>query len=236
MTPQQLTQRLHAVCGANLTSVILYGSAVTGDHVGKRSNFNVLVVLERLGVDELQALAPLVRSWVKAGHPAPLLLTATGLVRSADVFPLEIADIKAGHEVLFGEDVVRDLPVHDANLRVQLEHELRGKLLQLRQRYVLAQGRPKQVTELMVQSLSTFLVLCRGALRLYQPDVPVKKMEALAVLATHVPVPTGVFETIGQLKAGRRVPGVVPETLFVQYLQAIETVIEAVDARLHARA
>ncbi len=233
MTPQQLTERLKAVCGSHLRSVILYGSAVTGDHVGKRSNYNILVVLDRLGMEELQALSPLTKRWVKTGHPAPLFWTPASLATSADIFPLEIADIKAGHEVLFGDDAVRDLAVHAANLRVELEHELKGKLLQLRQRYLLAHGRPRQVIELMVRSLSTFLVLCRGALRLYQQEVPAKKMDALAALAEHVPVKTQVFDTILQLKAGRKVRGLDAEALCAQYVQAIESVVEAVDAQLH---
>lgn len=233
MTPQQLTEQLRAVCGTNLTSVILHGSAVTGDHAGKYSDYNVLVILQRLGLEELRALSPLARRWVKQGHPAPLLWTPAGLAQSADVFPLEIADLKAGHEVLFGEDVVRDLPIHAANLRVELAHELKGKWLALRQKYLLTQGAPRQVTELMVRSLSTFLVLCRGALRLYQENVPVNKMEALAALATHVPIQTGVFETIHQWKTGRKTSGATPDALFAQYLEAIEALVHGVDRYLH---
>ncbi|MBI3292240.1 MAG: hypothetical protein HYZ73_05470 [Elusimicrobia bacterium] len=87
----------------------------------------------------------------------------------------------------------------------------------------------------MVRSLSTFLVLCRGALRLYQPQGPARKLEALAALARHVPIQTHVFETINQLKGGKKVPRVVPDDLFGEYLRAIESIVEAVDALLHPR-
>jgi hypothetical protein len=86
----------------------------------------------------------------------------------------------------------------------------------------------------MVRSLSTFLVLFRGALRLYQADVPAKKLDALAALARHLPVDTRVFETIAQLKAGHEARGVKPERLFAGYLHEIETIVNAVDAFLHA--
>lgn len=234
MTPQQLTDELRTVCGTHLRAVILYGSAATGDHVGGRSDYNVLVVLDRVDLDALDALAPLVRRWVKAGHPAPLLWTPDGLAAAADSFPLEIADIKAGHVVLFGEDVVRDLPVHAAHLRLELEHELRGKLLALRQQYLLAQGRPRDVTALMTRSLSTFLVLCRGALRLYQQDVPLNKMDALAALAGHIRISTETFAAVHALKTGRGTTGVPPATLFAQYLQAVESFVDAVDVQLRA--
>ncbi len=233
MTPQTLTERLQRVCGARLQSVMLFGSAAAGDHEGARSDYNVLIVLDRLGLEELTVLSPLARAWVKGGNPSPLLLTKMELAKAAEVFPMEIADMKEHHLLLAGEDVLSRLPVHAPNLRIQLEHELKGKLLQLRARYLLVQGRPRDVTELMVRSLSTFLILCRGALRLYQPMVPGKKLEALAALANHVPVRPQVFETIAQLKTKRRVPGVVPEQLFAEYLQAIKAVVDAVDARLH---
>jgi len=235
MTPEALTERLKAVCGTHLRSVILYGSTVAGDHLGKRSDHNILVVLDRLDVEELRALAPVVRPWVKAGNLAPLLFTPESLVTSAAIFPLEIADIKDNHRVLFGTDVVGPLAVHAANLQLELEHELKGKLMKLRAQYLLVQGQPRQVTELMVRSLTTFLVLCRGALRLYQPQVPARKVEAVAALARHLPIQTHVFETISQLKAGKKVARVVPDALFAEYLQVVESVVEAVDAFLHPR-
>ena len=235
MTPDALTERFKAICGTRLQSVILYGSVVAGDHLGKRSDHNVLVVLDRLDLQEMRVLAPVVRAWVNTGNLVPLLFTPENLAAAAAVFPLEIADIKDNHRVLFGTDVVGPLAVHAANLRLELEHELNGKLMKLRAQYLLVQGQPRQMTELMVRSLSTFLVLCRGALRLYQPQVPARKMEALAALARHTPIQTHVFETISQLKVGKKVPQAVPDDLFGEYLRAVESVVEAVDALLHPR-
>ena len=106
--------------------------------------------------------------------------------------------------------------------------------MKLRARYLLVQGQPRQVTELMVRSLSTFLVLCRGVLRLYQPQVPSRKMEALAALARHIPMETRIFETISQLKAGKKVPGLVPDALFAEYLRVVESIVEALDAFLRS--
>jgi len=234
MTPEVLTEKLKAACGSHLKSVVLFGSAAAGDHTDKQSDYNVLVVLDRLGVEELKALAPATRAWVKRGNPAPLLFTQESLARSTDTFPLEIADIKESHRVLFGEDVPSTLPVNMATLRHELEHEFKGKLMQLRSRYLLSSGKPRQLTQLMIRSLSTFLVLFRGALRLYQAEVPAKKLDALAVLAKYIPIRTQAFETVAQLKSGNRLRSVVPEKLFAEYLQAIESVVNAVDVFLHA--
>lgn len=229
MTPQMLTEQLKATCGEHLRAVILHGSAVAGDHAGIHSDYNVLVIVDRLGLSELNALASLLRPWIKAGNPPPLLLTAEGLARSADVFPLELADIREHHHVLYGDDVIASVTIPSAKFQIELEYELREKLILLRQQYLLTQRNPKRVTELMTRSLSSMLVLCRGALRLFQPAVPAKKMEAVAALAKYAPLDTAVFETIARLKRRERVTGVAIETLFADYLRAMETVTDAVD-------
>ena len=235
MTAQQLTDQLRAACGERLRSVVLYGSAAAGDHTGKRSDYNVLVVLDQFGLDELKALSKITRSWVKAGNPAPLLFTKERLAKSTDVFAIEISDIKRSHKVLFGEDPVSTLTVHEENLRWQLESELKSMMIGLRQRYLLTSGKPRHVKELLTQSLTTCLVLFRAALGLYQSDVPTRKLDALMALAKHVPLDTRPFETIEQLKRGRKVPGVVPDELFADYLRMTEAVVDAVDDFLHSK-
>lgn len=227
MTPQGLTEQLQKRCGARLKSVILHGSAVAGDHTGRRSDYNVLIVLDPLGPEELKALAGPIRGWVKGGNPPPHLLTPAELVGAAKVFPLEMADLTRSRQVLAGQDLISGLPVHHDNLRMQVEHELNGKLMQLRQQYLFAAGNPRQVTELLVRSLSTFLVLFRGALRLYQSEVPARKMEAVRALANHLPIRLQVFEVIEQWKRGTKVPGIVPDEVFAEYLHVIESVVRA---------
>jgi hypothetical protein len=233
MTAEDLTAKLTDACGPSLRSVVLYGSFVAGDYTKKRSDYNVLVVLDRLTVQELRAVAGVCGDWIRAGNPAPLLFSREQLLRSADVFPIEIADIKDSHRVLFGEDVVASLPVHMGNLRWQLESELKEKLIALRERYLLTGGIPARVTKLLIDSLSPFLALFRGALRLYQTDVPPRKMDALAALARHVPVDTRPFDTVSRLKQGSRLRELDPDQLFADYLHTTEQIVDAVDQLLH---
>ncbi len=159
MKPDELTEKLKATYGNNLKSVVLYGSAASGDHTGKRSDYNVLVVLEKVGLDNLRAFSKSARAWVKKGNPPPLFFAQERFRNSADVFPVEFADIRDNHKILFGEDPFSGVQVDDKLLRLELEHELKGKLLQLRERYLLVGDRPKEPRELMIKSLSTFLVL-----------------------------------------------------------------------------
>jgi len=236
MTPEQLTERLKQAMPSGLRSVVLYGSAAAGDHLPGRSEYNVLVVADRLGVAELDALAGPARAWAKAGHRPPLLFTPAQLAASADAFPIEILDIQQSHRILFGEDPVAGIRVKPEHLRLELERELKGKLLALRESYLLACGKARRVLDLLTASLSAFLVLFRASLRLYQDDVPAHKLEALRALARHVGFDPKVFLTVQALKEGRlESKAVEADALFAQYLGTIEEVADAVDRRLHPR-
>ena len=236
MKPEQLVEKLRKVQPLSLRSVILYGSAVTGDFVKKRSDYNVLVIAENLGVAELRALSGLARRWVRAGNPPPLLFTLERLKQSADVFPIEILDMKAANRVLYGEDVLSRIPVSEENLRHQVESELKGKLIQLREAYLITGGKPRDVVEVLVRSIASFLVLFRAALRLYQVAAPARKLDALAALAQQIPLDSEPFETVEALKEGRiKVRRVNADALFGNFLKTVETVVDAIDSYVHGR-
>jgi len=234
MTPEKLVEELKQACPRGLKSVVLYGSAAAGDHSGKRSDYNVLVVAKELDIATLDAFSKSASAWSKAGNPAPMLFTEERLARATDVFPIELLDIRECHKVLHGDDLVQGLEIDTKNLRLQIEHELRGKLIRLRQSYLLTQGKPRAVADLMVQSLSTFLVLFRASLRLFEKEVPQRKFQALEKLSTHLEFDGSVFRTVQELKDGTKKPkDLSVGKLFDNYLKTIERVIDAVDAYIH---
>jgi len=236
MTPEQLTEQLKRALPDGLRAVVLYGSAAAGDHVAGRSDYNVLIVADRLGLAELDALAAPARAWAKAGHRPPLLFTPKQLAASADSFPIEILDIQQSHKLLFGEDPLAGVAVDPEHVRLELERELKAKLLHLRESYLLAAGRAGRVLGLLTVSLSTFLVLFRAALRLYQTDVPTQKLDAARALAAHISFDPQVFLTVQELKAGRLKPrDVAARELAEDYFRTIEQVIDTVDRRLHSK-
>jgi len=233
VTPEQLVEKLKQANPTGLKAVILYGSAAAGDHVGKRSDYNILVVMDQLGLRELKLFLKPSEAWVKDGNTPPLLFTLEVLQRSADVFPIELLDIRDSHRVLYGEDITGEIQINPENLRLQLEHELKGKVIQLRERYLSTGGKPKLVGDLLMNSLSSFLVLFRAALRLFEQQVPSTKLDAVRLLSSHIPFDPGIFESVEALKAGsKKLREVDADELFGRYLQTIEAIVEAVDAHL----
>lgn len=166
MTLDQFVTQLRAAFGQGLHSVVLYGSAATGDAV-KQSDQNILVLVDALDVQHLEAAGAAVRAWGEAGNPPPFTLTLEEWRRSADVFPMEYSDILEGHRVLHGEPPFEGLRILPGDLRWQLELEAMGKLLHLRQGVLAAAGDGKRQLELLAASKSAMLVLFRATLRLH---------------------------------------------------------------------
>ena len=131
----QLVEKLRKALGADLVSVVLYGSAAVGDHDEKFSDYNVLCVLSQITPPQLGATETIFRWWREQGNPAPLLLTEHE-VRTSNRL---LRDRIPGHQgppshSAHGADVISSLEIDRSFYRAQVEHDLRAKLLRLRQK------------------------------------------------------------------------------------------------------
>ena len=233
LTTEKFVTRLREAAGANLESVILFGSSVAGDFHPEFSNVNLFCVVRDASFPALQSLAPAVKWWDAQKQPPPLFMTRNEIERSADVFTIELMDVKQHHRVLFGEDVFKDLSI-PANLhRVQVEYELREKLVLLRQHLLLAAGNDSRMWELLTRSVSSFATLFRHALIVLGHNPPVGKREAVQALARQVGFDaSGMLQVLDvrEKKSDRKMFAVAD--VFARYLAALEHVTAAVDRML----
>jgi hypothetical protein len=234
MTPEELVEQLNKAIPGKLRSALLYGSAAAGDFVAGSSTYNVLLVVAGLGLAELDAISKPVALWAKARHRPPLLFEPGQLQASADAFPIELLDIQQWHRLLWGEDPLASVTVNHEHLRLQLERELKTHLITLREHYLLTGGDHKRVIQVLTSSLAGFLVLFRAALRLFRPEVPAAKLDAVHQLAEHIAFDPQPLLDVHDLKHGRRRPGeFAAPALFQSFLKTVEQVVEAVDRHLH---
>ncbi len=166
MTLDELVAQLSSTFADGLDSVVLYGSAAAGEHIPNRSDYNVLVIVKRLDAERLRALSATARAWGEAGNPPPLIFTEEEWRDSSDVFPMEYADMIDRHRVLHGRSPFDGVQVSKADLRLQLEHQARGKLLALRQGLLASAGDRKAELQLLSSSVSTIMVIFRAVERL----------------------------------------------------------------------
>jgi len=230
-----LVTRLKSAAGSNLLSVILYGSAATEEFHPGHSDLNVLCIMQSLGRDDLSKLHAASAWWAKKGHPAPLFLTLNELHHSADIFAIELLDIKAAHRVLHGEDVIASLHVPMDLHRLHVERELRNNTLRLRQHYVMHPADSRKTLELMTSSISTFAALFRHALIALGEDPPPTKRSTMDRLGSVLGFDPSPFHTIFDIREGRkRERDVNVQATFDAYLDRVATVTEEMDRRLAA--
>jgi hypothetical protein len=227
----QLVDKLQKALGTDLVSVVLYGSAAVGDYEEKFSDYNVLCVLSRITPAQLGATGTIFRWWREQGNPAPLLLTENEVRTSTDCFAIEFHDIKEHHRILYGADVVSSLEIDRSFYRAQVEHDLRAKLLRLRQKASGILSDKDVLRRLLADSLSTFCVLFRHALILHGVEVSGRKREIIESAHERFGIDTPPFHRLLDLRAQKSKPKEIePETLLGEYLNEIGKVIDAVDS------
>ncbi len=100
----------------------------------------------------------------------PLLITRDEWAQAGDAFPIEICDMHAAYQVLRGPDLLVSVQPDRRALRTALEREFRGKLLRLRQAYVLHGDDPAALGDVAADSVSTIVLLFRCLLVLAGRD------------------------------------------------------------------
>ncbi|HST09821.1 MAG TPA: nucleotidyltransferase domain-containing protein [Terriglobales bacterium] len=229
----EFVTKLQQAAGTNLESIILYGSAASGEYDTDYSNINLLAILKDTSFAKLAALAPVVESWTQQRRPAPMLITKDELERSADVFSIELMDMKRQHRVLFGPDAVADLQIPMTLHRAQLEYELREKLILLRQRLLIDASDEKRTWHLLLRSVPAFATLFRHALIAQGQPAPVTKRESVKALANAFAFDASPFENLFDIREHRADPKQFRvQEVAARYLAAVEQVTSAVDKML----
>jgi hypothetical protein len=143
---------------------------------------------------------------------------------------MEYRDIRERRRVDYGEDVLAGLEVDTTFYRAQVEHELRAKLLRLREKAGAAMGSDDLLAGLMTDSLSTFCVLFRHALLLHGVEAAFEKRTVVQQSAARFGFDPAPFDTLLDLREKKRkLREIRPGPLFEQYLKQIQIVVDAVD-------
>jgi len=165
MTLDDLVKQLQAAHGDALEAVVLHGSAARHQDASAGA-MDVLVVVRSLSDASMGAAGAATRAWMEAGNPAPLTLTSAEWKASGDIFAIEYADILSAHRVLYGALDTNGISVTRRDLRLELEREVVGKMLQLRRELMARHGQRAAERALLASAHGTIFALLRGTLRL----------------------------------------------------------------------
>ncbi len=224
---------LESVFGRELESVYLFGSGARGDYRPGKSDLNFLVCLLPAGMDKLEGVWQYIKKWRRKKIALPLFITRDFIRTSIDVFPIEYLNMKLHHRLLHGVDILSELNIAGGHLRLQLERELRGKLLTLWQGFAASEGKDKVLAGLISSSISAFSSLFAALIYLKGEEVPKSRREIFSHLEEMMGLEKGVLGRCLEVREGRIRPGGEElRKLYIKYMEAIGHICQAVD-RMH---
>ncbi len=233
MTLEELVRQLALAHGESLRCVALYGSTVRGEQVARRPNLNVLVLVDAIDMAHLQREAAVARAWREAGHPPPLTLTVSEWHTSADIFPIEYADILAHYRILHGALPGEAPTVRREDLRLQLEHEAQSKLLRLRHGVLSSGAEPKALLEMLEGSASSIMSLLRATLRLAGEEPAAESRAVIDRLERVTGVPGGSFRSVlGHSRGQAKIKENEAVAATADYLAGVGALVDWIDAQV----
>jgi hypothetical protein len=178
-----------------------------------------------------RAVSAAARAWADAGNPPPLVMTVDEWRGSSDIFPMEYADILERHRVLYGTPPFDGISVAPADLRLQVEHEAMGKLLQLRQGVMAAGGDAKKQIALLEDSLSTLMVIFRGVARASGEAAPQDYEKLVNEVAGRAGLSADPFiKVIRHVRGKEKLPRERAVTVLEAYLAGMERLVAYLDS------
>lgn len=235
-TAAELARALETRLGERLHSVLLFGSVARGEAVEGVSDINILVLLDRVDAAALEATGPLARRWANAGNTVPLVMAEDEWRRAADVFAIELSDMKDAHVILHGRDPLVELEVDPAALRLQVEREIRGKLLQLREGMLVSAEDEAALGRLLMVALPSFVTYLRATLRLLGQPVPMTSPEVITEAARRIGFSPRPLLQVWEARAtARPLHAGVADPLVRDYYAVAETTAAFVDQLSESR-
>ncbi|MCI0330178.1 MAG: hypothetical protein L0196_04405 [candidate division Zixibacteria bacterium] len=226
----RFVEKLKAAYAERLLGVLLFGSTARGAYVPKRSNINLLVALDRVSPEELSEYRSLRAAVEKPPIATPLILDPTYIRHSTDTFPLEFLDIRSFHVLLLGQNVLEGINIDPKLLRLELEREIKGKLLLARQAYLESDGDEARLLSILSRSFNSLRVIFFGIVYLREKRVVRDVRELVERVSEHFGLDTAVLLEIGRARAGEiKVTKTEMEKLFFGYLGELARMAEKVD-------
>ncbi|MFC1733091.1 hypothetical protein ACFL6I_22560 [candidate division KSB1 bacterium] len=189
--------------GADLESVFVYGSAARGEYVPKKSDINCALILTNNGIERFHIALELIKKWSRRNVAIPLFLNEEYIMNSLDTFPIEFLNISSHYRVLFGKDVFASIDLNRDHIRLQLEREMKGNLLNLRQAYFQAAGRPRSASLLIADSFGSFLSLFPAILLLKNEAISGSTVENINRISVLFKLDVNVLQRLYRAKQGR---------------------------------
>ena len=156
----------------DLLSISVFGSSVSGDYVEDQSDLNLLIIYSELDIDDLQKVSDLAQRWLKKRKFAPRFLSKRNLLDSSKYFQIDWMEIRDTSVLIYGENILSQLPVSLSDMKWQLSHEIKRMRMRIKQQFWRASDDEKIITKILVQRVSSIVHFMRVYLFLNTKKTP----------------------------------------------------------------
>jgi hypothetical protein len=226
----EITGDYQRIFGPDLVSIILYGSGAGEDYIPGKSDLNFLITLTAQGIKRLDLATETVARWRKRNVAIPLFMTNAELTGSRDAYPVEFLNMKRHYVVVAGEDVLAGLAFDACDIRLQIERELRGKLIHLRSGYLATEGSARKIRELIRLSLTAFVSLFSALLYLKKEGIPHGRRDVITAAGKTFGIDAPVFLHCEEIRRKTdRFSSAEVKAVFRDYLKEVGRLCEQIE-------
>lgn len=229
LSAEEFTRKLKGIYKEDLVSVILYGSAATGEFVAGHSDINLLVILKNAGLTNLIKADSLINA-PKFRMIHPLFFSMEFFDSSLDVFPVEFLGIKENYIIVSGIDILKDISVDIRNLRFQCEHELKSKLINLKQSFIKLNKNKTALEDILFKTFISAIHILRNIIRIKGKQPFYLKQDIVKQAAQDLPLHMDIWLKILSAKNRQiKLSDKEVKELFIEFTGDLENIISAVD-------
>ena len=218
----------------DLVSVIMYGSAVTHEYKPGSSDINIAIVLSDTSIPTTAKMLPLYKKWKNYGIAIPFLFTKEYIASSCDSYPIEFLDMRSNFRILFGEDVLSGIEIHNDHLRLQCEHDLKGISLHLRRAFIREGSNDVALQQILGNSIRGIIPLLRAVLIINGRIAPNAKSQIVSSVEDLFNLGASALSEVFNLTAGQRTHKKINWLdLYSRYTTVVDQIISSIDSHNH---
>ena len=182
MNVNKFIEELKDILKDKLEMVFVYGSKTGTPTYKLKDDADLIIVVQDLSSNDLKNCVKPVYKWTRR-NSVPVFMSMSEWFSSADVYPMEYADIKGNHHILYGSDLISSIEVKYDDLRLQCEREAKNMLMRFRKEYLLHARNKRIIEELLVASFKTAVVILKTILRLKNLPIGTNTAETIRAAA-----------------------------------------------------
>ena len=186
---------------------------------------NLVVILKDDSIANIIKAHQVAKELTKAGMEPPLVVSESYIANSLDSFPLEFLNIRTDYSnFVMKRDVLAELKFEKSYIRLEIERELKSKILLIKMAILDHYGKTKVLRNLIKVSVHSIEPILKGLLFLLDVPVPTDHTELIvkADEVTDFPIDslqTAVDFTIGRISIAKEdIP-----RFFDQFTKQLET-------------